>query len=286
MIWLRRTIRVFIVLVLIALVYQADAIWSTYRHEMAVAGHVPPKHSTVVVLYCGPEWIPVSFRVWLRMFNRVVHISMWSDHYAFWEKPDPQPLSKELFDEVRTLTRLKSTTIQWEPESEEQLQWLDGIPITSLSIRGITLSQAALERLVSGRNLDHLKLFHIDFVDSDAALLQLSRLTQLEELDLTLTNLTDHDLVHLANLKRLTMLCLGKTFISDEGLAHLGPMTTLTHLDLRHTNITDVSIPTLKPFDQLGYLDVSYTQLSESGVDELRRALPNCKIIWDVATLR
>jgi len=66
--------------------------------------------------------------------------------------------------------------------------------------------------------------------------------------------LTDADLVQIASLDQLRYLDLFESRVTDAGLARLHGLTELEHLDLRGTEV------------------------SPEGVENLQRALPNCKI--------
>jgi hypothetical protein len=90
---------------------------------------------------------------------------------------------------------------------------------------------------------------------TDAALVRLKRLTNLEWLSLGDTNVTDAELVHVEGLTNLTNLYLYDTKITDAGLVHLKGLTSLKILDLGGSKVTD------------------------EGVEALQTALPNCTIV-------
>lgn len=63
-------------------------------------------------------------------------------------------------------------------------------------------------------------------------------------------------------------------------LEHLGRMTDLKDLRLCDSQITDAGLRHLKGLANLKYLDVTYsTEVTEEGIEELRKALPNCTIL-------
>ena len=99
---------------------------------------------------------------------------------------------------------------------------------------------------------------NVSFTDktpTDAALVHLKRLTNLEWLSLGSTNVADADLVHVKGLTNLTNLYLYDTKITDAGLVHLNGLTSLKMLDLGGSEVTD------------------------EGVKKLRAALPDCTIV-------
>ena len=65
-------------------------------------------------------------------------------------------------------------------------------------------------------------------------------------LDLSATKVTDAGLVHLEGLTQLQTLNLGATSITDAGLAHLEGLTQLHELDLSSTKVTDAGVAELK----------------------------------------
>jgi hypothetical protein len=89
---------------------------------------------------------------------------------------------------------------------------------------------------------------------TDAALVHLEGLSQLENLGLASTQVTNAGLVHLQRLSQLKALWLGSTKVTDAGLLHLQGLSQLEGLQLYNTKVTD------------------------QGVKKLQRALPNCKI--------
>jgi Leucine-rich repeat (LRR) protein len=78
---------------------------------------------------------------------------------------------------------------------------------------------------------------------------------EVEEVDLTGTQVTDAGLAHLQGLTGLQGLWLINTQVTDAGLAHLQGLTGLQVLSLDNTQVTD------------------------AGLAKLRQALPKCAII-------
>ena len=87
--------------------------------------------------------------------------------------------------------------------------------------------------------------------------MHLQGLSQLQELWLDNTKVTDAGLVHLQGLSQLQVLWLDDTKVTDAGLVHLQGLSQLQMLGLRNTKVTD------------------------QGVKKLQQALPNCKIVHD-----
>ena len=101
----------------------------------------------------------------------------------------------------------------------------------------------------------------------------LAGLTQLERLDLAGNQITD--VGALAGLTQLTVLNLGGNRITDVGA--LAGLTQLTELNLNATEITDASA--LAGLTRLTSLSLWFNpNLTEAAIDELQKALPDCKI--------
>jgi hypothetical protein len=139
---------------------------------------------------------------------------------------------------------------------------------------------------------------------TDAGLEHLKGLTCLEVLWLGDTKVTDAGLEHLKGLTNLEVLSLGYTQVTDAGLEHLKGLVNLRELDLFQTQVTDAGLVYLKEMAELRQLHLGATRLTDAGlrhlagltnlkrlwlnweipvthdgVEELRRALPNCEII-------
>ena len=101
----------------------------------------------------------------------------------------------------------------------------------------------------------------------------LAGLTQLERLDLAGNQITD--VGALAGLTQLTVLNLSGNRITDVGA--LAGLTQLTELNLNATEITDASA--LAGLTRLTSLSLWFNpNLTEAAIDELQKALPDCKI--------
>ena len=144
---------------------------------------------------------------------------------------------------------------------------------------------------------------------SDDGLAELSRLTQLEFLNLTGNAMRDDGLKHLRSLTRLRDLNLSRVWISDAGLDHLanvsglrrlvllfsegfaGPIVTdagietlsslehLTDLNLVDSRVTDAAVDELISLQKLSHLTVTGSQISADGISRLRKAKPDCAVI-------
>ena len=103
-------------------------------------------------------------------------------------------------------------------------------------------------------------------------------LKSLKLLDLNTTPVSD--LTPLAGLKNLRVLALTGMPVSD--LTPLAKLTSLESLRLTSTKVNDLT--SLAGLKNLEVLWLNGTAVSDEQVEELRRALPNCKIIWWTAS--
>jgi hypothetical protein len=120
--------------------------------------------------------------------------------------------------------------------------------------------------------LTKLILFHVWNAPklTDAGLVHLQRLTQLESLGLNGTRVTDDGLARLAGLVQLEELFLDGTHLTDAGLAHLQGMKQLRRLGLRGTRVTDAGLARLAGLVQLEDLAVGGTHVTDAGLAHLQ----------------
>ncbi len=104
---------------------------------------------------------------------------------------------------------------------------------------------------------------------------------EVEFLDLADSRVTDAGLVHLHEYPKLRNVNLKGTRITDSGMISLGKLTHLDTLNISETVISDLGLIHLQALDNLRSLDLAGTLVTREGVSELRRSLPNLKIIHE-----
>ncbi|MEE3368690.1 MAG: hypothetical protein VX346_05030 [Planctomycetota bacterium] len=122
--------------------------------------------------------------------------------------------------------------------------------------------------------------FKIDNNISDGGLVHLTHLSHLQQLGLGLTSIGDDGLAHLSRMTRLQVLVLTSTRITDRGLVHLAGLSKLQELYLSNTHITDEGLAYFQHLSKLRKLLLDGTRVTKSGVAELRKALPDCTIVY------
>jgi len=167
-------------------------------------------------------------------------------------------------------------------------------------------------KLMLGEEIEALKIdsdgaisLHLSISPQDSDLICLKKIHNLQQLDLSWTQITDAGLQHLANLSNLQQLYLGETQITDAGLRHFANLSNLKNLSLwgtkitndglRHlanlsnlqqlylgeTQITDAGLQYLANLSNLQHLDLNYTKITDAGVEELKKAIPGVRIVRD-----
>ena len=132
------------------------------------------------------------------------------------------------------------------------------------------LVQEMKEKGVPGLELDSAP-------DSDMQ--HLRTLTELQDLYLWGTEITDAGLGHLKGLSGLRSLQLSRTQITDAGLSHLKGLTRLQELNLMYTRITDAGLAHLEGLPGLGTLYLSNTQVTDTGLAHLE-GLPGLRTLY------
>jgi Leucine-rich repeat (LRR) protein len=92
--------------------------------------------------------------------------------------------------------------------------------------------------------------------------------------------ITDGATAKLGSLKLLKVLDLSETQVSS--LTVLSELGALERLSLyRCTRVDDSIIPALT---KLKWVDLQGTKVTAAGVEQLRRASPNCRVVWEPAS--
>jgi hypothetical protein len=140
-------------------------------------------------------------------------------------------------------------------------------------------STATDAAIVQVGRLTRLQLLSLDQLSlGDASLTHLTGLTNLSYLGIGGAQFTDAGLAHLKGLTNLSVLVLRGTQVTDAGLAHLNGLTKLSVLYLDLPHVTDAGLVYLKALTKLSHLHLSGTQVTNAGMKELKQALPRLLI--------
>jgi len=153
-----------------------------------------------------------------------------------------------------------------------KLGLIESLPIPKKPFR-ITFDGKATDAILGDvsrlKPLEALSLSSCDRV-TDAGLKSLGELTELKELDLTLTKVTGAGLAELCALKQLRSLTLLCDDIDDAGMRHLSKLKQLRYLDLSCTHVTDAGLKELSPLSDLQLLGLTRCEVTDAGLKDLR----------------
>lgn len=162
--------------------------------------------------------------------------------------------------ELHALEELDLGGLQLSDAALEHLQTLERL--RSLSVPSGTTGRG-LAKLAPLTNLERLWIYQGRLGVDDFR--HLKQLTQLRELSLWQTTITDKHLEPIGELASLEVLRLYRQTISDDGLAHLRRLTRLKELNLAGSNITDAGLEHLRAMARLEVLDLSSDRFTGAG---------------------
>ncbi len=133
------------------------------------------------------------------------------------------------------------------------------------------VTDAGLKRLLNAlTNLEELYLEKTNI--TDAGLECVNALPRLRKLDLYCTKITNDGLRHLKGRRRLEELSIGYIRITDVGLEHLKSLTNLQCLDVAGPNgLTDAGLRYLRGMPQLRRLNLGFAKVSDVGLEQVKR---------------
>jgi len=199
------------------------------------------------------RFTPVSDLVPLKELKQLTTLVLWHTRVS-----DVEPIK-----ELKHLTTLDlSDTLVSDLVPLKELKQL-----TILELWGTQVSD--LEPIKELKQLAELYLTGTQVSDLEP----IKELKQLTRLVLSKTQVSD--LRPIKELKHLTMLSLSRTQVSD--LSPIKELRELTTLNLHNTQVSDLE--PIKELKQLTTLDLHNTQVSEAQKEELKKHLPNLKII-------
>jgi Leucine-rich repeat (LRR) protein len=176
-----------------------------------------------------------------------------------------------------------------------------------LNLYGRNVDDAGLAHLSTLHELEELALgaTHV----GNNGLATLKQLKKLKYLYLRHTSVTDAGLIHLRGMVNLQGLDLFAIGITSKGMQDIGTLTNLKFLNLSLTQVDDIGLRDLKNLLQLGdvslegcknvnesglielhvlkslrELNIKGTKITPTGFEQLKKALPKCRIQSDHGT--
>ena len=114
----------------------------------------------------------------------------------------------------------------------------------------------------------------------DPLMEKLKPLSELEELNLEGSYLTDAGMVHIQEMKNLQVLDLHKSiYVTDKGLESLKSLPKLSRLELSYTRTSDAGVDTLLALKKLKVLHLTGTRVTGEGVRKLKAGLTGCEVL-------
>jgi internalin A len=223
-----------------------------YDYEMADPAHPP-----------GPEWA----RRWLGddFFSDVVKVEL-----PFGELDDDD------WSLFRELPHLRELHLGQSNINDARLKCLGGLSqLQKLTVYSEAITDAGLIHLRGLTQIQELDLSDTKIGDEGLAIVK--EMPQLRKLWLGGTQVSDAGLANLELLTRLERLELYRTKIDDAGLDHIRGLTQLQVVNLAGTRVTDRALVVLKRLTRLEDVCLG-TNATESGVKELKAALPNASV--------
>lgn len=204
---------------------------------------------------------------------------------------------------LSSLKKLKNLNIAHNAYSDNATSFISSlVELEALNVGGNKIGSQTCRRICKLPKLNRLRLEDSQVDDQDVMLV-VAALPNLQELDLSVTGITDKGLAKLSSLKKLrslslcrtqttdrglsylaktaslTGLRLNDTKITDRGLVHLTGLKNLSELDLSGTGVTDQGLATLYGMKQLRKLAVNCSGVTNNGRAQMARHLPGCKVV-------
>ena len=181
-------------------------------------------------------------------------------------------------DSLRSLSKLEKMeelSLEESLVTDEGLVHLKGLKsLRNLSLVDTKVTGSGLKDLPG--SIKKLRLWGCPVSDRTAE--GLSKLTNVEELNLNQTEIGDNGLGHLAKLTKLRELRLKETKVTDAGMAQLRKIENLEMLSLSTCRgITDKAVDEIVKMKNLKEIDLSFTNMTEAGLRRLRE-VPKLKI--------
>lgn len=142
---------------------------------------------------------------------------------------------------------------------------------------GSAVTNASLETLTELRFLSRLVLSSAEGI-TDEGMKHVSRLTELNWLDLSGCPLGDAAVEPLATLK-VSNLNLSRTQVGDQACKVIASMPQVRALFLSGTQVTDKGFTHLRSLKQLRFLDARQTAVTQQAADDLKAEIPQAQIL-------
>ncbi|MDR0337495.1 MAG: hypothetical protein LBI18_10435 [Planctomycetaceae bacterium] len=151
--------------------------------------------------------------------------------------------------------------------------------LKKIRISKTAISNIAAENLAKITTLEDIDVSQTEFGNTGLEMLKL--LPRLKRLNLYTTKITDNGLDVLRDFvsaKTIVWLNIDQCPLTDVAITKLVPLENLEWLHLGRTELTDSGLNNLAQLKTLKEVSVTNTKVSRNGIDQLKTALPHCKI--------
>ncbi len=185
-------------------------------------------------------------------------------------------IARETVMSVGRLSNLRLLSLQY-AEIDGEFTELKELPeLEHVYLDGTKTGSSTVGYLQNATKLRALSLRGTRIDDSIAQ--QLVLLPSLQYLDLGDTAVSDNALRGVGKLRNLRELVIDRTKITDAGMKHLTTCSNLEVLVLCLTDITDRGSIVVRGLRSLRRLDMQGTLITELELEQLRKALPQCRV--------
>ncbi len=197
-------------------------------------------------------------------------------------------LGDGMMDDVAAIRTLKRLSVHHTfGVTDAGLALLKNHPsLEEIYINNRKITDAGVKHLLTIPNLRKVHIGGDDGPLTDDALKQVSAIPKLRALHISCPKFTDSGLKFLVGAPELEELIVDCTSITNSGLVHIAAIPKLKRLVIgsffRCPSITDKGLQHLHRMQQLEELVIERTcdKISQTAIDQLRKALPNTKIVW------
>lgn len=173
--------------------------------------------------------------------------------------------------------------------------------LTRLQVQGTSISDQSLATVARFKHLTYLGIGKTNVTDAGVALL--NQMERLERLNLQATRITSQGLKPLISLPRLNGLYLNDTQVDDVAIQDIALMKNLKRLEMCRTPLTPTALEQFAAMEKLEELHIAETRTGSPGLaqlaamkgmnvlnlrgvavdnstlEQLRQALPHCRIL-------
>jgi internalin A len=178
---------------------------------------------------------------------------------------------------IKRLKHLQTLDLSGTRITDQGLTAIRGLTgLKKLVLGDTNVTDAGIEQLQGLSGLEELCVWNTAVTDS--GLNYVKGMNELQFLNLRGTKVTDAGVERLIGLSKLQTLALCETSVTDASASRLAALKNLQQLSLKKTLVTDAGLEGVKSLTQLKELSVEGSQVTNAGVNELQKALPNCRI--------